>query len=124
MNVKPCVKIARGESTLLVVRQRNIPAVYVFRSSQEDAIEWLQYIMRSEKDHFVPSVRKEIANSIAARDLYISFKRRLQGPWILHSGKQTIYPPVVRLFSEYYFLNPFLSAMARSRGQNGLAFRR
>lgn len=29
-------------------------------------MEWAQYIIRSEKDHFVPSVRKEIANSMLA----------------------------------------------------------
>lgn len=41
----------------------------------------------------------------AGRDLYISFKRRLQRPWILHLGKQTIYPfygPIVPLLVLFF----------------------
>lgn len=36
------------------------------REGRKERMEWAQYIIRSEKDHFVPSVRKEIANSMLA----------------------------------------------------------
>lgn len=41
------------------------------REGRKERMEWAQYIIRSEKDHFVPSVRKEIANSMLA-EIFIS----------------------------------------------------
>lgn len=63
-------KIANGEKIhgyIRVIRQQNMSCLRFSRGERgKQRMEWEQYIIRSEKDHFVPSVRKEIANSMLA----------------------------------------------------------
>lgn len=73
-------------------------------------MEWLQYIMRSEKDHFVPSARKKITNSMLQRSLYLlqpSAAASLDTPLWRTNGISGGGPAV----SEHYFLNPLHSAV-------------
>lgn len=69
-------------------------------------MKWLQYIMRSEKAHFVPSARKRIANSMLQRSLYLlqpSPAASADAPvW-----KTNDVPGRGPTVPEYYFLNPF-----------------
>ena len=79
-------------------------------------MEWPQYITRSENDHFVPSARKGIANSML---LGIFISPSSVGCSVPTWGKQTIYPldglTVLPPNLWYYFLNPFLNAVASSQ---------
>lgn len=77
-----------------------------------EGTKWVQYITRSGK-RISYHLRGRKSRILCCRDLYISFKRRLQRPWILDFGKQTIYPTLVRPFSRVLFFQIHCRASSR-----------
>lgn len=94
-----------------VVRQRNMRCPR-FSRGQEGRMHEVAAVYNAEwKGSFRTICAEENREFYAAWDLYISFKRRLQRPWILHLGKQTIYP----LHGPSVFLVLFFKSISERR---------
>lgn len=90
------------------------------RERRKERMEWAQYIIRSEKDHFVPSVRKEIANSMLAGIFISPSSVGCSVPGYSTWENKRYTRSTARSFApKYYFLNLFFSnAVADSHFRN------